>query len=64
MKGISYLTDENNHRKAIVIDIKTLENYRDELEDLLDGVIAEFRKNDKKIPLKKVIINLKKTGKL
>jgi uncharacterized protein YehS (DUF1456 family) len=35
-----------------------------DLEDLLDGLIAESRKNDEKIPLKKVIANLKKAGTL
>jgi hypothetical protein len=64
MKGVSYLTDENNHKKAVVIDIKTIERYDEELEDLFDGIIAESRKNDEKIPLKKVISNLKKAGKL
>ena len=64
MKGVRYLTDENNHKTAVVIDIKTLESYNEELEDLFDGIIAESRKNDEKIPLKKVISNLKKAGKL
>ncbi len=64
MKGVSYLTDEFNHKTAVVIDIKTIENYSEELEDLFDGIIAESRKNDKKVPLKKVISNLKKAGKL
>ncbi len=64
MKGVGYLTDENNHKKAVVIDIKTIERYDEELEDLFDGIIAESRKNDEKAPLKKVISNLKKAGKL
>jgi hypothetical protein len=64
MKGVSYLTDESNHKKAVVIDIKTLEHYNEDLEDLIDGIIAESRKNDEKAPLKKVISNLKKAGKL
>ncbi len=64
MKGVSYLTDEQNHKKAVVIELSTLAHYTDELEDLLDGLIAESRKNDEKIPLKKVISNLKKAGKL
>ncbi len=41
----------------------TLENYTHELEDLLDVLIAESRKNDEKMPLKDVISNLKKSGK-
>ena len=64
MKGVSYLTDEQNHKKAVVIELSTLERYTQELEDLLDGLIAESRKNDEKVPLKKVISNLKKAGKL
>jgi hypothetical protein len=64
MKGVSYITDEHNHKTAVVIDMKTLERYDEELEDLFDGIIAEARKNDEKVPLKKVISNLKKAGKL
>lgn len=64
MKGVSYLTDEQNHKKAVVIEMSTLERYNQDLEDLLDGLIAESRKNEEKIPLKKVISNLKKAGKL
>ncbi len=64
MKGVSYLTDDQNHKKAVVIELTTLERYTQDLEDLLDGIIAESRKNDEKVPLKKVINNLRKAGKL
>jgi hypothetical protein len=64
MKGVSYLTDGNNHKKAVVIELNTLERYSQELEDLLDGLIAECRRDDEKVPLVKVISNLKKAGKL
>jgi len=64
MRGVSYLTDEENRKKAVVIEMATLERYSQELEDLLDGIIAESRKNDEKIPLNKVISKLKKAGKL
>ena len=64
MKGVSYLTDQQNNKKAVVIEMSTLENYTHELEDLLDGLIADSRKDDEKVPLKKVINNLKKAGKL
>ena len=60
MKGVSYLTDDQNNKKAVVIEMSTLERYNQDLEDLLGGLIAESRKNDEKIPLKKVISNLKK----
>ena len=64
MKGVSYLTDDQNKKKAVVIELATLERYAQDLEDLLDGLIAQSRKNDEKIPLNKVIANLKKAGKL
>lgn len=64
MKGVSYLTDENNQKKAVVIDLKTIERYEEELEDLLCGIIAESRKGEEKVPLKTVIASLKKSGKL
>ena len=60
MKGVSYLTDDQNNKKAVVIEMSTLERYNQDLEDLLGGLIAESRNNDEKIPLKKVISNLKK----
>ena len=61
---MSYITDEQNQKKAVVIELGTLERYTQDLEDLLDGLIAESRKDDEKVPLKKVIRDLKKTGKL
>ena len=64
MKGVSYITDEQNQKQAVVIELGTLERYTQDLEDLLDGLIAESRKDDEKVPLKKVIRDLKKTGKL
>ncbi|MBE2290826.1 MAG: hypothetical protein IAE95_14845 [Chitinophagaceae bacterium] len=61
MKGVSYLIDEQNRKKAVVIEMATLERYSRELEDFLAGLIAESRKDDEKIPLEKVITNLKRT---
>ena len=61
MKGISYITDGQNHKTAVIIDIKTLSKHS---EDLLEGLIAESRKDEVKIPLSTVIKNLKKAGKL
>ncbi len=64
MKGVSYLTDENNRRKAVVIELSALEQYEDDLEDLLDGLLAEARREGPKLPLADVIANLQKAGKL
>ncbi len=64
MKGLSYITVDQNHKKAVVIEMGTLEKYSQDLEDLLDGWIAESRKEDEKVPLENVIEDLKKAGKL
>ena len=64
MKGVSYITNKNNQKTAVIIDIKTIQKYNDEIEDLLDGIVAESRKDEPKVSLSKVISNLKKAGKL
>ncbi len=64
MKGVTYVTDEQNKKVAVQIDLKVLEKYDDEMEDLLDGIIAESRKDEARVTLSKVIGNLKKKGKL
>ena len=43
MKGVSYVTDSSNKKVAVQIDIKLLEKYDEEMEDLIDGIIAESR---------------------
>jgi hypothetical protein len=48
MKGVSYLTDELNQKKAVVIEMSTLENYTHELEDLLDGLLQNRARTMKK----------------
>ena len=60
MKGVSFVTNDKNEKIAVQIDLKSIEN----IEDLLEGIIAESRKNEEKVPLSKVISNLKKAGKL
>ncbi|MGA0558629.1 hypothetical protein ACO2Q8_18350 [Larkinella sp. VNQ87] len=43
MKGISYLTNDQGQRTAVVIDLQT---YGEELEDFLDGLAAEERRDE------------------
>ncbi|GAB4022525.1 hypothetical protein [Spirosoma koreense] len=43
MKGINYLTDDNGRRTAVVINIQT---YREELDDFLDSLEAEARRDE------------------
>ena len=46
MKGINYITDEKSRRKAVVIDLKTIEQNEEAVHDLIDVLIAESRKDD------------------
>jgi len=64
MKGVSFVTNDKNEKIAVQIDLKLIEKHQEAIEDLLDGIIAESRKNEVKVPLSKVINNLKKSGKL
>ena len=64
MKGVTYVTDEQNKKVAVQIELKLLEKYDEELEDLIDGIIAESRNDEERVPLDKVIKSLKRKGKL
>ena len=45
MEGINYLVNDAGERTAVLIDWKT---YGEELEDFLDGLEAESRRNEPK----------------
>jgi hypothetical protein len=47
-----------------VIDLKVFKKQREDIEDLLDGLIAESRKDEERVPIQTVIKSLKKKGKL
>jgi len=64
MKGISYITDSRNHKKAVVIDLKTIEQHEEEVHEFIDVLIAETRKNDEKISWEEAKKILKKKGKI
>ena len=51
MEGILYLTDENNNKKFVQID---LDKYGEIWADFQDILIAESRKDDEKITLEEV----------
>ena len=36
MKGISYITDDSNKKKSIVIDFKTIEKHEEEVHEFID----------------------------
>ena len=64
MKGVSYVTDHQNKKIAVQIELKILEKYDEQMEDLIDGIIAESRRDEQRVPLNKVIRSLKQSGKL
>jgi len=64
MKGVTYITDDKNRKKAVVIQLKTLEEYDDHLGDLLDVIIAESRRDEPSVPWQEIKKRLKKKGKL
>lgn len=46
MKGVSYLTDEVGHKKAVVIDLELLK-HRENLADIIEDAVAiETRKDE------------------
>jgi len=60
MKGISYLTDESNKKKAVVIELTTLQQNPKQVEDLLDILVAESRKDEPKLDwadVKQILLN-------
>jgi len=61
MKGINYLTDDNNEKIAVQIDLK---KYGDLWEDFYDCLIADQRKDEETIPWEDVKKALKQDGKL
>jgi hypothetical protein len=64
MKGVNFLMNEQNEKVAVQIDLKTIKSHQEDIEDLLDGIVAETRKGEEKIPLSMVIKNLQEAGKL
>jgi hypothetical protein len=39
MKGVNYITDSQNRKVAVQIDLKLLEKYDEEIEDLIDEMV-------------------------
>lgn len=64
MKGINFITNSNNQKIAVQIDLKRLEESQGEVEELLDAIIAESRKDDEEINWEDLKKQLKAEGKL
>ena len=64
MKGVTFLKNEKTNRQILQIDVKEIAKNPSRFEDLMDVIIAEARKNEKKIPWEMAKKQLKKAGKL
>ena len=64
MKSVTFLTDKKRNREILQIDLSLLSKNPDEVEDLVDVIIAESRKNEKDISLAAAKKMLKKSGKI
>ena len=64
MKGITFITDETHNKRFVQIDLEELEKHQNKIEDLLDVIIAESRKDDEEISWEDVKAQLKASGKL
>ncbi len=64
MKGVYFITDDNNKKIAVQIDLKILERYEQEIEDLLDVIIVESRKQEESVGWAMVKKQLRKKKKI
>lgn len=64
MKGINYITDAKNNKKAVVIDLDAIQKHEEEIHEFIDVLVAESRKDDKMIGWEEAKKRLKKKGKL
>ncbi len=64
MKGVNFIMDDKNRRTAVIIELKTIEQHQEDVEDLLDIIVAESRKDEPKRSWEEVKKSLKKKGKL
>jgi len=61
MEGINFVTDSNDNKIAVQIDLK---KHAELWQDFYDILIAEQRKDEPGIPFEQVIKELKAEGKL
>ena len=64
MKGVTLIKDETHNKRFIQIDVDTLQKFEERVEDLLDAIIAESRKDEESTSWQAVKKELKKKGKL
>lgn len=60
MKGVSILFDERRKKRIVQIDMDVLNKDPEAIEDLLEGLIAEQRRNEPSVSHDSVVRSLKK----
>jgi len=61
MTGIRYITNEKGKKTDLII---SLEEHGQIVEDLLDALLVEERKNEETMPFDEFVASLKAEGKL
>ncbi|GAB4208484.1 MAG: hypothetical protein Fur0023_20090 [Bacteroidia bacterium] len=64
MKGVILIKDETNNKRFVQINVDTLKKFEKRVEDLLDIIIAESRREEESVGWNQVKKRLKKKGKL
>ena len=65
MNSITIIKDETHNKRYAQIDLNAISKYTNQkMQDLFDVIVAESRKDDDKISLKKMESLLKKANKL
>ena len=64
MKGVVIMTEEKSGKKIAQLDLSYLAKSKDDIELVLDFLIAEARKEEKNIPWSSIKKDLKKKGRL
>ena len=57
MKGVNYITDERGNKTAVVISMK---NYKEEIEDFLEGLEAQNRIGEPSVNFEKAVSKILK----
>ncbi|MBI2731010.1 MAG: hypothetical protein HYX40_09705 [Sphingobacteriales bacterium] len=58
MKGVKYITDQKGNKTAVVISLK---NYKEEIEDFLDGLEASSRLEEPSADFEKTVNKILKS---
>ncbi len=64
MKGVTILREQKTDKQIVQVDVKEVAKNPGKFEDLMDILIAEARKDEKKLDWSDAKKQLKKSGKL